>query len=262
MSGGCLAGSSCLFSHDPATLMTAMNINDGSAIVGTPPNQLPTFTMQEQYEAFPSLQPGYRPSSSQLNPQGGGHFPTFIPANQRSRSGQSAQSSRPQSRPTSRHQHREFLPSAPSVDDPEAFPTLSSLNAKAAKKHHGKRGGHGHNRDSKENTPSSLADVVRMSPSPAPGQKRPSARLGKVSFGGRENTAAAQAIASPRHIPWLETGTRANQQYLKYRQEAIKYGSVRNKFLQRWVLTTAELGDIFSRADWPLSLQCCASLES
>ena len=235
MSGGCLAGSNCLFSHDPATLMAAMNLNDGSAVVGTPPNQLPAFTMQEQYEAFPSLQPGYRPPSSQLNPQAGSHFPTFIPASQRNRNGAPMQNSRPQSRPTSRHQHREFVPSAPSVDDPEAFPTLSSLNAKAAKKHHGKRGGHGHNRDSKENAPSSLADVVRMSPSPAPGQKRPIARLSKSAYGGRENSAAAQAIPSPRHIPWLETGPLANQQYLKYRQEAIKHGSVRNKFLQRSV---------------------------
>jgi hypothetical protein len=31
----------------------------------------------------------------------------------------------------------------------------------------------------------------------------------------------------------LETGARANQQYLKFRQEAIKHGSIRNKFLQR-----------------------------
>jgi hypothetical protein len=30
----------------------------------------------------------------------------------------------------------------------------------------------------------------------------------------------------------LETGERANHQYLKHRQEAIKHGSIRNKFLQ------------------------------
>jgi len=49
---------------------------------------------------------------------------------------------------------------------------------------------------------------------------------------GGPDTAAAMKIPQPQRIPWLETGERANQQYLKYRQEAIRHGSVRNKFLQ------------------------------
>ncbi|EMR62293.1 putative ccch zinc finger and smr domain containing protein [Eutypa lata UCREL1] len=36
----------------------------------------------------------------------------------------------------------------------------------------------------------------------------------------------------PKHIPWLETGDKANKGYLKARQEAIKHGGLRNKFLQ------------------------------
>ena len=49
-----------------------------------------------------------------------------------------------------------------------------------------------------------------------------------------ENSAAAQAIPNPKHIPWLETGDKANKAYLKARQEAIKHGGLRNKFLQRY----------------------------
>jgi hypothetical protein len=53
----------------------------------------------------------------------------------------------------------------------------------------------------------------------------------KVRSGGQDSSAALK-IPPPQHIPWLETGVRANQQYLKHRQEAIKHGSIRNKFLQ------------------------------
>ena len=49
---------------------------------------------------------------------------------------------------------------------------------------------------------------------------------------------AAQAIPSPRHIPWFETGERANKAYLKARQDAIRHGGLRNKFLQRFGLPT------------------------
>jgi hypothetical protein len=148
------------------------------------------------------------------------------------RTGSATHLGRPNSRPNSRHQHRELNPAAPSVDDPDAFPTLAAGSAKnAGKKHHGKRGGHNREANSsKENIPSSLADVVRMTPSPAPGKK--SGNRSKDPK-GRESSAAAQSILPPQNIPWLETGSRANQQYIKYRTEAIRHGTVRNKFLQR-----------------------------
>jgi hypothetical protein len=116
---------------------------------------------------------------------------------------------------------------------------LGSASAKQGKKHHGKRGGHGHAH--KENfAPSSLADIVKMTPAPVPGSPRVEAKkVGRngVATGGRngENSATAQAIPSPKNIPWLETGERANRAYLKARQEAIKHGGLRNKFLQRCV---------------------------
>ncbi len=130
--------------------------------------------------------------------------------------------------------------SAPSIDDNDAFPSLGSASAKPSKKHHGKRGGHGHGH--KENfPPSSLADIVKMSPSPGPGSgpNRPeSKKLGRngsaTNVKNGENSAAAQAIPTPKHIPWLETGDRANKAYLKSRQEAIKHGGLRNKFLPRF----------------------------
>jgi hypothetical protein len=141
--------------------------------------------------------------------------------------------SRPHSRPGSRHQHRELNPTALSVDDPDAFPTLAAVSAKnSGKKNHGRK-----NRDNnttRDNMPTSLADVVRMSPAPASGGKgKPSSKSNQTK--GRENSAAAQSIPAPQHIPWLETGSRTNQQYIKYRTEAIRHGTVRNKFLQRYV---------------------------
>jgi hypothetical protein len=124
------------------------------------------------------------------------------------------------------------------LDDNEAFPSLGSASVKHGKKHHGKRGGHGHT-NKESSALSSLADIVKMSPSPTPGSprlepKKPSRNGTSVARNG-ENSAAAQAIPSPKHIPWLETGERANKAYLKARQEAIKHGGLRNKFLQRYV---------------------------
>jgi DNA-nicking Smr family endonuclease len=79
-----------------------------------------------------------------------------------------------------------------------------------------------------------------MSPSPALGQQRKVETGRKIRTYGGSESAAARKIPEPQHIPWLETGARANQQYLKYRQEAIKHGSIRNKFLQRLVVQQLE----------------------
>jgi hypothetical protein len=211
--------------------MRALNVGDSPSPYGTPPQ---FYQLHDQYDQFPALQSGNRSNSSSFTIPPNGQFPTFTPmSQQRTRGGYQHSNSRPQSRPTSRHQHRPDGPiSAPSVDDPEAFPTLASLNAKRASKHHGQRSRHGHNNFIEKEVIGSLADVVRMSPSPAPSQRKTEA-MKRVRSTATTETAAAQRIPQPQHIPWLETGARANQQYLKYRQEAIKHGSVRNKFLQR-----------------------------
>lgn len=151
-----------------------------------------------------------------------------------------ASDSRQRSRPSSRHQqNKETIQAqaALSLDDNEAFPSLGSALAKQGKKHHGKRGGHGHG--AKENyTPSSLADIVKMAPSPGPASSRPDSK--KMSRNGSaqglrngENSATAQAIPSPKHIPWLETGDSTNKAYMKARGEAHRHGALRNKFLQK-----------------------------
>ena len=230
LAGNCLAGDSCQFSHDPSAFMTSLSVNDVPATYGTPPQG---FQMQDQMEQFPSLHNQTpRPSSHTFVPQANGQFPTFTPMNQqRGRGGYHNQgtNSRPHSRPSSRHQNRPDAQSSLSMDDPEAFPTLASLNSKRSSKHHGPRSRHGHSSLEKD-TSSSLADVVRSSPSPGPSQRRVEA-IRRVRSGGQDSSAALK-IPPPQHIPWLETGERANQQYLKYRQEAIKHGSIRNKFLQ------------------------------
>ncbi|KAH0012700.1 hypothetical protein KCU78_g9560, partial [Aureobasidium melanogenum] len=235
LAGTCLAGESCIFSHDPSALMTRLTMDDHS----TPPSQSiqPNFQLQD-YDSFPALQPtnsnpydqSYDPSVlsspqsqpptvSTLNP-----FAMFVPS-----SNASVQSSRP----NSRHQSRTATPSTLAVNDDEAFPTLGSAAASRSSRRHGKRG-HGNtaNKESPVPTPSSLADVVRMTPSPSPQiQSRRGLRPGK-STGSRENSAAAMAIAAPEHIPWLETGESANKAYLKARAEAFRHGGLRNKFLQ------------------------------
>ncbi|KIW93127.1 uncharacterized protein Z519_05732 [Cladophialophora bantiana CBS 173.52] len=221
MNGNCLAGDACQFSHDPALLINHLT-------VGESPAAPQSFQLQDHFEQFPSLSNQNLRNTLQAGLAAGN---TFVPANQKSRGalGNLGSGPRSHSRPTSRHQNRPETPSSLSMDDPEAFPTLGS--AKRGPKHHGHRSRHGHGSAEKE-TPSSLADVVRMSPSPATGQQRKSDPGRKIRTYGGSESAAARKIPEPQHIPWLETGSRANQQYLKYRQEAIKHGSIRNKFLQ------------------------------
>lgn len=238
--GNCLAGDTCIFSHDPSRFMSGLTLEEG----GTPPaqnGQAPSFQFQD-YNAFPSLQPlqdqwsnSYSTTNAFSNYQGATFTP---PPGLKNLQGYASDASSQRSRPSSRHQSRE--PAAPSLDDNEAFPTLGSLAAKGGKKHHGKRGGHGHGHKEVV-TPSSLAEVVKMSPSPGPGlMKDNSKKIGRngssTSIRNGENSIAAQAIQSPQHVPWLETGDRANKAYLKARQDAIKHGGLRNKFLQRFVL--------------------------
>jgi hypothetical protein len=238
MMGNCLAGDGCPFSHDPSTLMGDMSLTDVTSQPGSSQQQQ-AFQLESNYDAFPALQPAagggdqwnslyLRKYPNQVLVANPGVSNAAFPGVGR-RNGVVSHS-RPHSRPTSRHQQREMNPSPLSVDDPEAFPTLSAVSAKSSgKKHHGKRGGH----NNKENIPSSLADLVRMSPSPGPSKGK--SKNVKEGVKTRELSAAAQAIPAPKHIPWLETGARANQQYIKYRTDAIRHGTVRNKFLQRYV---------------------------
>ncbi|KAM0819482.1 hypothetical protein AB5N19_05298 [Seiridium cardinale] len=229
--GNCLAGDTCIFSHDPAHLLTRLTVDENG---GTPAKNL---SVTDFNSAFPSL----RPATPELNPFAPSF--SFSPAGMTPPPGlrpmhsyNGNDGSRPRSRPGSRQQAKDNM-AALSIDDNDAFPSLGSASSKTNKKHHGKRGGHGHGH--KENyTPSSLADIVKMSPSPSPvpGPARQDKKIGRngsaTNIKNGENSATAQAIPSPKHIPWLETGDRANKAYLKARQEAIKHGGLRNKFLQ------------------------------
>ncbi|KXT07527.1 hypothetical protein AC578_10154 [Pseudocercospora eumusae] len=241
LAGNCIAGENCLFSHDPNQLMAQLSLaNSGT---NTPQQFPPNFQLSD-FDSFPALQTTtsnpYDESNSvdantlnaALQQQGfqptPGLFPNFVPTGPRLGS-----------RPGSRHNSRAPTPSMqPNFQDDEAFPTLGSAAAKpGGKRHHGKRGGHGHhNHAASVQQPGSLADVVRMSPSPGPMNARDAMRRGlknNRSFTAtRENSAAAMAIAAPKDIPWLETGEKVNSAYMKARQEAFKHGGLRNKFLQ------------------------------
>ncbi|KEY67636.1 hypothetical protein S7711_07833 [Stachybotrys chartarum IBT 7711] len=256
--GNCLAGETCIFSHDPSKLVNKLSLDGAS----TPPTK--GLHIQD-LASFPSLQPG---TPDGLGFMGNASFPGMgmtPPPGLRGRHG--TESPRSRSRPGSRHQGKEAGVAAPAFDDNEAFPSLGSVSVKQGKKHHGKRGGHGHGH--KENsTPNSMADVVKMSPSPTPGSPRlETKRLGRNGSSGSsaglrngENSAAAQAIPSPKHVPWLETGDRANKAYLKARQEAIKHGGLRNKFLQRSAsLPDTARGGVFLLPDLMLTFGCSAA---
>ncbi|KAF3388929.1 Polyadenylate-binding protein-interacting protein 7 [Penicillium rolfsii] len=234
--GNCLAGDGCPFSHDPSALISNLSVSGNSRPVSPAPSSL--FQVDSNSDAFPPLsstgtEDQWTNQYSSRYPALSSHakaLPPGLHPGMGRRNGSMTHLGRPSSRPTSRHQNRpELNPSALSVDDPDAFPTLAAVSAKnASKKHHGKRGAH---HGAKEIIPSSLADVVRMSPSPGPIKGKSSPKNAKETK-GRENSAAAMAIPAPQNIPWLETGARANQQYIKYRTEAIRHGTVRNKFLQ------------------------------
>ncbi|KAF4123551.1 DUF1771 [Geosmithia morbida] len=254
MMGSCLAGDTCVFSHDPAKLLNKLSL-DGAQTPPSRPSRGHGNLPLHDANSFPSLSDtgdhlaGFAGSTSMMG-QGMLTPPGLRPMRH------GTESPRSRSRPGSRHQARDqqlqqaqasssssASASAPALDDTEAFPSLGSASAsKQAKKHHGKRGGHGYS--SRENaTPnSSLADIVKMSPSPGsvsltPDAAKKSGRNGAVAaVKNGEDSAAAQAIPSPKNIPWLETGERANKAYLKARQEAIKHGGLRNKFLQSTVL--------------------------
>jgi len=216
-----------MFSHDPSMLMARMML-EGGAQSGQALQ--PNFQLTD-YDSFPALQVQaleptaleqfYGTSGAIAPPPGLSPLPTFTPN----------PLSRTQSRQTSHPASRAATPSfIPAVNDDEAFPSLgSAAAAKGAKKHHGKRGGHGH----KDVAPSTLAELVRMSPAPSPPVSRKGLKTNKSFTGSRENSAAAQAIPAPEHVPWLETGESANKAYLKARAEAFKHGGLRNKFLQR-----------------------------
>lgn len=230
MNGQCLAGEKCQFSHDPSVLVAHLSLNEQTSNAG------PNFHIQDHSDQFPALSanlPRGPAVSSAFNPTASGFSPSMSPSLHNSRNvfGSIGPGSRPHSRPSSRHQNRPNTPSSLSMDDPDAFPTLGSLSSRRGSKHHGHRSRHGHGSAEKE-TPSSLADVVKMSPSPAPAQIRKAEAARKIrTFGGMDSP-AARRIPEPEHIPWLETGAKANQQYLKHRADAINHGSIRNKFLQ------------------------------
>lgn len=244
--GNCLAGDTCVFSHDPTKLLADLNLNTPLNEAGT---ARPTLQIQD-YNAFPALQPNN--TNSWAISQGNGLAissisPGMVARNLSNISFSSLQTGMASttsarsfsSRPTSRHSSRAATPSIPQVDDTEAFPSLGSLiSGKSGKKHHGKRGGHGHTNTSKDGFSSLLADVVRINSTPnTPTTSLRKGLMKSRSYAGRQETdTGVNTIPAPEHIPWLESGEYANLAYLKARQDAFKHGGLRNKFLQRFAV--------------------------
>jgi len=230
---------------------------------GTPPLQhlQPNFQIQD-YEAFPQLHPNNMPQFPAFFPAGLEPGPleklygtsgiaspppglSLHPGSGFNSRPSSRPVSQPGSRPGSRHASRgPPIPSnlSPSnLNDDEAFPSLDAA-AKGPKRHHGKRGGHGNNKEngsggsSHPGPSNTFADRARMSsPSPSPINLRKNPKSNRSFQGTREHSTAAMNIPPPTEVPWLETGEGVNKAYMKARQEAFKHGGARNKFLQRSV---------------------------
>ena len=203
--GSCLAGKTCIFSHDPTMSVSKMTLGSDSQ-TSTPP---PGIQFQDA-SAFPSLSPGkHWNGGSGVGPGMTGPPPGF-----------KLTPSRPHSRQQSRDRSQD---SSIPLDDSEAFPSLGSV------KNHKKR-----DRRPKNDIPtgpSSLAEIVRTG-SPGPNSNRWAGVGGSPNSKRGISRVSASHIPAPQQIPWLETGSALNRMYLKHRKEALNHGVLRAKYLQ------------------------------
>lgn len=212
--GNCLAGDTCIFSHDPTMSVSRMTL-DANSRTSTPPPA----TFQDP-SAFPALG-----GDNNWNQNNGSYLlPTFKPSRPSSRQqryrdpeqGQNNQTTLPE-------QSTKVIP----VDDDDAFPSLGS----AAKSSTPNK-----KRDRARKTeiptgPASLAEVVRMSPAASPGRRWATA-AGSPPTTKKNSRPSAAHIPPPQQVPWLDTGSAINRLYIKHRREALNHGVLRAKYLQ------------------------------
>jgi hypothetical protein len=260
MKGACLAGEGCSFSHDPSALAGNLNNGNGSNlnVPGSPgSNSSPASRPQRNSsESFPGLQSptsDHWPSPSQMKHQ----RPAAVQANSQHRIGSpssgshmrnknggfhsSNRLSHSNSRPNSRQQTRDLSFSSLSVDDPEAFPTLSSINTKDQRKKGNNKQNH------KENMSGGLSSA-RLASSPTPSSRRPASRAKdhRPNTMTPEKAAAALAIPEPKRVPWFDPEPRGHEQYIRYRMDAIYYFNDRVGMIQTYVSTIS-----FRSLTWP-----------
>lgn len=208
--------------------------------------------MRNGHDSFPVLQsPGMEQWSSpsqakylaQVGMQGGSPYRVGSPSNgpnMRHRNlglNHSAHRfSHGNSRPSSRHQNRESNASSSlSVDDPDAFPTLSSTNTKPSNRK--PRAKKAQNEDpalKKENNPGPLNAIKVSTPISRPHQqhcKFNNNQNSRVLNADPEKMNASLAIPTPKNVPWFDEGPRYKE-YITYRRDAILYCNERLCFYQ------------------------------
>lgn len=228
--GSCLAGETCIFSHDPTMSVSKMTLGSDSQTSTPPPSQ---FQFQDP-SSFPSLPQenwGSSSGSGSLVPPPPGF--RFSPP-----------------RPSSRQLAPEWEQNhnlAPPVDDSEAFPSLGSVKTTSNKKRDRR------NKNDVPAGPSSLAEVVRMG-SPGPNSVARNSTSSTRWPGGNTKKASrvsAAHIPPPQQIPWLDTGNSLNRTYLKHRKEALNHGVLRARYLQMastaWQRNDAKAAKEYSR---------------
>lgn len=140
------------------------------------------------------------------------------------------------SRPSSRHHKSDLNPSSLSVDDPDAFPTLSSTSTKASsKKPHTKKAQAKDGTLQKENN-SGPSNVMRSSSSPSPIPRRPASKLNnsqnsRALNANADRSSASEDIPSPKNVPWFDQRP-SNKEYLNYRRDAVAHCNEKLSFYQ------------------------------
>lgn len=232
-----MAGDGCSFSHDPSAAVGSLSANNGNSlnISGSPGsnNSFPALH-SPGLEQWPSPSQGRYPG--QVGMQGGSPYRMGSPSNGANMRGKNAGMNQsghrfPQtnSRPSSRLQNR-GLNSSLSVDDPDAFPTLSSTNNKApSRKSQTKKN------QPKENVSSPLSSL-KISSSPTPSPRRPASKPtnyqnGRVLNISPEKASASAAIPTPKNVPWFDDDPRFKQ-YIRYRRDGIALWNERTGFFQ------------------------------
>ncbi|KAK2768587.1 hypothetical protein FQN54_000443 [Arachnomyces sp. PD_36] len=257
--GACLAGDGCSFSHDPSAVAGSLNANNGQTpnIPGSPgSNNSPgTHPLRNSYDSFPALQspgPEQWPSPSQTRyrghagAQGGSPYRMGSPSNGSKMRGKNAgmRLSQANSRPGSRQRNRDSNNSALSVDDPDAFPTLSSTNTKGSNRKQQTKKGQNKDTTHRNENNSSPLNVVRVPFSSSPIPHRPTSKLNSsqnyhASPIPAEKAEAASAIPSPKNVPWFAKEPRY-EKYKYYRGEGIENWKMRNGLKQTSRMTLDE----------------------
>ncbi|KAI8973839.1 hypothetical protein BDF20DRAFT_677894 [Mycotypha africana] len=107
----------------------------------------------------------------------------------------------------------------------EEFPTLASAAKIASNKKVVNK--------SSSTKATNFADVAKKKKDEPIKTKQLLMKNNKYRYSSQSYRYTTHELSQPVHIPWLETGSSLNSVYLKERQKAIEYGTLRNRFFNK-----------------------------